>query len=146
MNKIVIRALQIEDLENEKNGFFEILNRLSPTLKDKNLEQVIKEFGESSENNRCFVALINDKIVGTVTFWINKRIPRGGQKIALIEDLVVDKGHEGKGIGGELINWAMKFAKESGCGRVRLVCKPELKSFYGKFGFHEDGISMRLDL
>jgi predicted N-acetyltransferase YhbS len=143
----IIRPVEIKDLKNEEDGLHNTLKRLSPSPRPKpeEYQKLIKEFGASSKNNRCLVVVSGEKIVGTITVWINSRIPRGHQRIALIEDLVVRKDFESLGIGQALINDALKFARETDCQRVRLVCKPELKEFYEKSGFNVDGISMRKD-
>jgi GNAT superfamily N-acetyltransferase len=146
VNNLVIRSVEIEDLKN--GSLYKTLERLSPSPLSKSDEylKLVKEFGVLSNTSQCLVAVLEKKIVGTITVWVNSRIPRGHQKIALIEDLVVGKDHENLGIGQALISEAIKFAKRINCQRARLVCKPELKEFYEKSGFNADGISMRKDL
>jgi GNAT superfamily N-acetyltransferase len=143
----IIRLIKIEDLEDSNGGLYETLERLSPSPKTKpeEYQKLIKDFGASSKDSRCLVAVLGKKIVGTITVWINSRIPRGHQRIALIEDLAVRKDFESLGVGQALINDALKFARETNCQRARLICKPELKEFYEKSGFNVDGISMRKD-
>lgn len=84
------------------------------------------------------------KIVGTVSYLIYPRFT-GGDACHL-EDLVVDIDHRNNGIGRELVEYVIKQAKESGCYKVILSCKPDVKGFYEKLGFMSVEDQMRIDL
>jgi glucosamine-phosphate N-acetyltransferase len=57
------------------------------------------------------------------------------RKVGHIEDIVVDKELNGKGIGKQLINELSEYAKNNGCYKVILDCKEDISLFYEKCGF-----------
>ena len=52
-----------------------------------------------------------------------------------LEDVVVDGGRRGSGLGRALLIAALETARRSGCDRLRLNCKPENAAFYEKCSF-----------
>ena len=66
-----------------------------------------------------------------------------------IDDLCVDEAARGKGIGRELYNFAVNFAKESGCYNLTLNVWADNVSalgFYEALGLHKQKIGMELIL
>ena len=45
--------------------------------------------------------------------------------------------HQGKGYGGELLNYLMEFAKAEGCDHIWCNARQKASGFYSKFGFSE---------
>ena len=73
-----------------------------------------------------------------------------GEKVAILEDMVVSPNVRGAGIGSALLRHAIKFAADSGVRRITLLTDRENKSsqrFYSKHGFSESTmVPMRLFL
>ena len=73
-----------------------------------------------------------------------------GERVALLEDMVVSPGARGSGIGSDLLNNAIDFARRSGVKRVTLLTDRENTSaqrFYSKHGFSESTmVPLRLAL
>ena len=70
-------------------------------------------------------------------------------KTLYIDDLCVDEAARGKGIGRELYNFAVNFAKESGCYNLTLIVWADNVSalgFYEALGLHKQKIGMELIL
>ena len=70
-------------------------------------------------------------------------------KTLYIDDLCVDEAARGKGIGRELYNFAVSFAKESGCYNLTLNVWADNVSalgFYEALGLHKQKIGMELIL
>ena len=70
-------------------------------------------------------------------------------KTLYIDDLCVDESTRGKGIGRELYNYAVAFAKENGCYNLTLNVWADNNSalaFYEKLGLHKQKIGMELIL
>lgn len=88
------------------------------------------------QSNNSFLFLAQDEsIVGSLTLIINQ-IPTCTK--AWIEDVVVEKNMRGKGIGKELIEFAVEFAKNKGISKIDLTSRPERKAankLYRKLGF-----------
>jgi len=93
---------------------------------------------------RTYVAY-TDKVIGTASLLIEYKFIHSSYA-GRIEDVVVDKHHQGKGIGKALINHAVQEAKKLGCYKVILNCFLHNKLFYQKCGFKEQDIGMRIDL
>ena len=59
-------------------------------------------------------------------------------KVALLEDMVILSSSRGRGIGSQLIDYAISEAKKVGCKRITLLTDIEntkAQSFYQKKGF-----------
>ncbi|MCZ8014474.1 MAG: GNAT family N-acetyltransferase [Limnobacter sp.] len=63
-----------------------------------------------------------------------------GERVALLEDMVVSPSARGMGVGSGLLNYAIDFARVSGAKRITLLTDRENTSaqrFYAKHGFAE---------
>lgn len=61
-----------------------------------------------------------------------------GERVALLEDMVVAAEYRGMGVGGRLINHAVEFAQEKGCKRITLLTDNDNSGshrFYRRHGF-----------
>lgn len=85
-------------------------------------------------------------IVGTASLLIEQKYLHGGRKVAHIEDVSVREDCHGQGIGKALIEYLIDEAKQAKCYKIILNCDLDIKEFYEKCGFHQHGITMRLDL
>lgn len=93
----------------------------------------IEHFGHDVvwfERKFSFKATIEDNIVGT----ISARLTPG---VLFIDSLIVDKVYKRKGIGKELIEKAISFAKEKNAHKVTLTTGKnwEANKFYEALGF-----------
>ena len=107
------------------------LSTSSPPTSRAELEEIV-----GSEADTLFVARYEDgRIVGTLTLAIF-RIPTGIR--AWIEDVVVDDGARGKGIGDALVDAAVAKAGDAGAKTVDLTSRPSRESanrLYVRKGF-----------
>jgi GNAT superfamily N-acetyltransferase len=81
----------------------------------------------------------DNKIIGMVNllFTISTSL---GAKVALLEDMIIDPAHRGKGAGTILLQAAKQKASEQGCRRITLLTdasNSNAKAFYQKMGFVE---------
>ena len=60
-----------------------------------------------------------------------------------IEDVVVSKEYEGKGIGIKLVTSLLEKAKAMNCYKTILDCNDELIPFYERIGFKQEANQMR---
>jgi len=138
-----IRRIIEGDLEN---GFLETLNQLSP-IGDLSLAQWKIIFYEIMQNPlyNIFVVEEEGKIIGTATLLLERKFIHKGGFVGHIEDVVINKKYQGKGLGLKLISHIISVAKTSNCYKVILNCSEGNISFYEKLGFIKNEICMRLD-
>ena len=143
MPEIIIREIEEDDL---KNGFLETLDFLRNTGDlDKNKANEILKKIKQNPNHIIYVAIDNKKIVGSTTLLIEQKFIHDGGLVGHIEDVVVRKDYEGKGIGIKLVTSMLERAKEKNCYKTILDCKDDVKQFYERIGFKRESNGMRYD-
>jgi len=143
MSDITIRELQKEDL---RNGFLSSLDSLRNTS-DINKETAEKIFDKLNSNPDYIiaVAVLDGKVVGSTTLLIETKFIHNGGKVGHIEDVVVDKKYQRKGMGEKIIKYLLKVAKDNGCYKTILDCSDDVKPFYEKLGFKHNANALRFD-
>ena len=143
MPEIIIREIEEDDL---KNGFLETLDFLRNTGDlDKNKANEILKKIKQNPDHIIHVAIDNKKIVGSTTLLIEQKFIHDGGLVGHIEDVVVRKDCEGKGIGIKLVTSLLEHAKEKNCYKTILDCKEDVKQFYERIGFKRESNCMRYD-
>ena len=143
MSELIIRKIIESDLEN---GFLESLDNLRQTsnLEQNSVKNILKKILEN-ENHIIHVAELNGKIVGSTTLLIEQKFIHEGGFVGHIEDVVVNKEFEGRGIGMKLVLSLLDIAKEKKCYKTILNCEDKLIPFYEKIGFKQKSTEMRFD-
>ena len=143
MPEIEIREIRENDLEN---GFLETLDFLRKASDlDKNRAKEILEKIKQNSNQIIQVAIDDKKIVGCITLLIEQKFIHDGGLVGHIEDVVVRKDYEGKGIGMKLVTSMLEYAKRKNCYKTILDCKDDVKQFYERIGFKHESNGMRYD-
>ena len=143
MNKTEIRELEEKDLFN---GFLESLDSLrkASDLSPKKAKEIFKKI-KSDKNYKIYVAILDSKVVGTATIFIEQKFIHDGGKVGHIEDVSVRKNYNDKGIGQEIVKALLEYSKKKGCYKTILDCTDDLIPFYEKMGFKLHSNSMRFD-
>ncbi|MFB5605247.1 MAG: GNAT family N-acetyltransferase [Nitrosarchaeum sp.] len=143
MSNITIRKLQKEDLQN---GFLLTLDSLrqASDIDKKKAENIFDKIN-SNADYFIAIAIVDGRVVGSTTLLIEAKFIHNGGKVGHIEDVVVDKKYQRKGIGEEIIKYLLKYAKENGCYKTILDCSDEVKPFYEKLGFKHNANALRFD-
>jgi len=143
MPEIIIREIEEDDLEK---GFLETLDFLrNASGIDKNKAREILKDIKQNPNHIIYVAIDNKKIVGSTTLLIEQKFIHDGGLVGHIEDVVVRKDYEGKGIGIKLVTSLLERAKGKNCYKTILDCKDDVKQFYERIGFKRESNGMRYD-
>jgi glucosamine-phosphate N-acetyltransferase len=143
MPEIIIREIEENDLEK---GFLETLDFLRKASDiDKNKAKEILEKIKQNPDHIIHVAVDGNKIVGSTTLFIEQKFIHDGGLVGHIEDVVVRKDYEGKGIGIKLVMSMLECAKEKNCYKTILDCKDDVKQFYERIGFKHESNGMRYD-
>ena len=72
-----------------------------------------------------------------------------GTPSAVIEDVPVDPALQGRGIGREMMQFALELAAANGCYKATLssnLKRGRAHSFYESLGFERHGYSFRIDV
>lgn len=115
--------MEIKKITRFSERVFEAVSGLLPQLSSDSA-LLTREYFKSilgSEGAHLFIAeLDNKQIAGMLTIGTYKT-PTGIK--VWIEDVVVDESHRGKGIGKELIHFAIDYSKSLGAKDVRLTSR-----------------------
>lgn len=97
------------------------------------VEQIIN----NPEIGEILVMKADGKVVGMVSLLYSISTALGG-KVAILEDMVIDKDFRRKGLGKELLQEAIAFAQKRGCLRLTLLTDYDNEAairFYQSAGF-----------
>ncbi|HSD04759.1 MAG TPA: GNAT family N-acetyltransferase, partial [Nitrosopumilaceae archaeon] len=100
---------------------------------------------KSDPNYTIYVAVLDSKVIGATTLLIEQKFIHKGGLVGHIEDVVVRKEYQGKGIGQKLVKALSDYAEKKGCYKTILDCTDDLVPFYEKIGFKRNSNSMRID-
>ena len=143
MTEPIIRKLRKEDLQK---GFLTTLDSLSQASNiDKNKAEEIFEKINSTPDYTIAVAELEGEIVGTTTLLIEQKFIHNGGLVGHIEDVVVDKNHQGQKIGEKIMKFLLEIASNRGCYKTILDCTDDVKPFYEKLGFKQVANELRFD-
>jgi GNAT superfamily N-acetyltransferase len=98
---------------------------------------------------RIYVAAIDKEIVGTFALLIMDNLAHRGALSGIVEDVVVHKDLRRKGIGKEMMRFAMDYCREKGCYKLALSSNRRRRlahRFYESLGFHKHGYSFIVEL
>ena len=93
---------------------------------------------------RMYVAIRDDRIVGTFALLIMDNLGHQGAPSGVIEDVAVDPQCQGQGIGKTMMQHALRLCGEKGCYKVALSSnfkRERAHTFYESLGFERHGYS-----
>ena len=101
-------------------------------------------------NNELTVATLDGDIVGMLQLTFIPYLTHTGSWRCLIEGVRIHSGFRGKGLGGKLIEWAIRRAKERNCRLIQLTSNKtriEALTFYESLGFtaSHEGFKLHLE-
>jgi len=139
---IVIR----EAIEQDLDAIVRIINAGGPGGKQREDLPVVLplkyrrafEAINVESNSLLMVAEWNNLIVGTFQLIFVTYLAGGGRPDAHIEAIHVVSNHRGKGIGTQMLAWAIDESKRRNCRRIQLTSdkqRPEAHRFYIQSGF-----------
>jgi GNAT superfamily N-acetyltransferase len=102
----------------------------------------------SDADSHFLVAAMEGTPVGFIHFTVRQTILHRSPS-ALIDELVVAKEYQAKGVGKQLVLAAIEKCKQLGCCEVEVSTEKtnvKARKFYKKCGFNEKGILFEVDL
>lgn len=110
------------------------------------LEQAREIFAQMKAypDYRVYVAVVYGEIIGTFALLIMDNLAHMGSPSGIVEDVVVHLSWQGKGIGKQMIQFAMDRCREKGCYKIALSSNMKRETahhFYESLGFQRHGYS-----
>lgn len=139
---LTIRLMYATDLQQ---GFLATLAALKPCQLTE--EEAIEVFRKRMRQKiQTYVALMEERIVGTASLIIEPKFINNGGVVGHIEDVAVHQAYQQHGVGAQLIEFVLQECRKHHCYKVILDCAEEVIPFYKKMGFHRWEQAMRIDL
>lgn len=91
-------------------------------------------------NQMMMVALLDGETVGTIQLTFIPGLAALGSKRCLVEAVHIVPAQRGKGLGTQMMQWAVAQARERGCGMVQLTSNKkrlDAHRFYERLGFQK---------
>ncbi|HLP01362.1 MAG TPA: GNAT family N-acetyltransferase [Opitutaceae bacterium] len=91
-----------------------------------------------------YVASAGSRIVGTFSLLIAENLAHFGAPSGVVEDVVVAVEEQGKGIGKQMMRYALDRCREHGCYKMALSSnarRTPAHRFYDSLGFKRHGLS-----
>lgn len=104
----------------------------------------------SDPNNELIVAYQDKEVIGVLQITFTPYITHQGGWRATIEGVRTTSSVRGKGVGSELIKWAIQRANERSCHLIQLTTdklRVDALRFYERLGFKatHEGLKMKLE-
>ena len=142
-------AVEIECVTEVSDELAEAFARLMPQLSPRlgALSREAMERVVCSDGAALFAARLDGRIAGVLTLvWYD--VPSGRK--AWVEDVVVDAGERGRGVGRLLVEKALELARSEGVQHLMLTSNPARRAahaLYRTCGFEEVGSTLfRFDM
>ncbi len=141
-----IRAAHAADLE----GLLKLYPQLNPSDEAMSLDLAASRLGDINQlpGSAVLLGLLGNDLVASCTLIVIPNLTRAGRPYALIENVVTDALHRGRGYGTRILRAAVDAAWGAGCYKVMLMTgskQPSTLKFYENAGFEQTktGFQMR---
>ncbi len=149
MKNILIRKATKSDLPAIRRLLAELISAMDDTecidmrITLRTWERLLKDAG-----SHFLVATVQGTPVGFIHFTVRQTVLHRSPS-ALIDELVVTKEYQGKGIGKQLVLATIKRCKQLGCCEVEVSTEQtnvKAREFYRKCGFNKTEVLFEVDL
>jgi GNAT superfamily N-acetyltransferase len=96
-----------------------------------------------------YVATLDGSIIGTFELLIMDNLAHMGAPSGVLEDIIVHREWRGKGVGKQMVHFAMECCRERGCYKLALSSNLKREAahrFYDHLGFQRHGYSFVVEL
>ena len=104
---------------------------------------------QADPNQELIVAELAGEVIGTLQLMYLPSLSYQGGTRTQVESVRVTQGLRNKGIGAEMMKWAIERARQRGCHLMQLTShksRTEAHRFYEKLGFTKSHIGMKINL
>lgn len=145
----------------ERGDLPAIVRLLAEDPLGKDREQVTDDEAVADSYSRAFqaisdderqllvVAVMGDRVVGTLQLSFIPYLTFAGGERAQIEAVRIVAAERGRGLGRQMIDWGVDEARRRGCHLVQLTtnrARPDARRFYESLGFEATHDGMKLHL
>ena len=133
-----LRAAVTDDLPAVHGLYRQLYDELDLRLDDR----VRRAWDDTvrTPGRTVLLAVVSDAVVGTLDMTIVPNAARAGRPLLLVENVVVDAAHRGRGIGRAMLEAAFAHARSEGCYKVQLSpVQPSAFAFYEAVGMEVSG-------
>jgi GNAT superfamily N-acetyltransferase len=98
---------------------------------------------------KIYVAMLDGSIIGTFELLIMDNLAHMGAPSGVLEDVVVHRDWRGKGVGKQMVRFAVDRCRERGCYKLALSTNLKREAahrFYDGLGFQRHGYSFVVEL
>jgi GNAT superfamily N-acetyltransferase len=99
---------------------------------------------DEPELGKLFVLRVDGKVAGMANALFTISTAEGGRAL-LLEDVIVSREHRGSGLGRQLVEYVLNWAKLRGIVRITLLADREnqpAQAFYRKLGFFDSNMTV----
>ena len=139
---MLIRQATISDLPSILQLYAEVLDK-GQVLSLSEAEVLFQKMS-SYPNYKVYVAEQEHQVIGTFALLIMDNLAHRGTPSGIVEDVAVQENLQGKGIGRQMMKYAMQVCSEAGCYKLVLSSnqkRVEVHAFYESLGFDKHGFS-----
>jgi GNAT superfamily N-acetyltransferase len=104
---------------------------------------------ESSADQALYVAERDGLVWGTVQVSCIQHLIHRALRRAIVEAVFIHPSHQGKGVGGHLMQRAIRFAADKGCHSIELTsnkARTRAHAFYERLGFEATHEGFKRDI
>ncbi len=148
MLKVEIREATDKDLPSVLSLYAHLDTENGQVLSVERARRVVTKI-KSYPDYRIYVVMADGKIIGTFALLIMDNLAHMGAKSGIVEDVVVHPSRQGRGIGKQMMQFAMDRCRDKGCYKLALssnIVREEAHRFYDSLGFKRHGYSFIVDL
>lgn len=135
-----IRNIQKGDFNK---NYLSLLEQLTTVNREIITDELFSDFVNNlSQLHQIIVIEVDNQIIATGTVIIENKIIHGLNRVAHIEDIVVDSNFRSHGYGKDIINKLINISDNLNCYKIILDCNEKNLLFYNKLGFKQKEIQM----
>lgn len=138
---LIVLIRPITDNYSDYECYCKLIGQLTSQFKHLSYETFHSTINDL-KNELIAVCEVDNVVVGTIKVIMERKLYSDKCFVAHIEDVVIDLDYRGLGLGQNIVDYALRFAQEMDCYKVKLYCKESNVAFYEKSGFHIDCIDM----
>lgn len=146
--QLSIRQALREDIPGILDLYRELESDKSSVLPEDRANVIFSRIS-SYPDYKIYVAFERVELIGTFSLAVMDNLAHMGTPSGLIEDVVVKSVWRGKGVGKQMMRFAIDRCREAGCYKAALSSnkkRTEAHRFYEALGFEKHGYSFLIDL